>query len=68
MATPRRSASTLVTSRSPKRIVPAEVSSSPQTQRSRVVLPHPDGPTMTVILPAGQVSERSVKVGRAAPL
>src|SRR3979411_1943795 len=39
---------TWLTGRSPMRTVPAEMSSSPATMRSAVVLPQPDGPTSTM--------------------
>ena len=37
---------------SPIRIVPVVISSSPATIRSRVVFPHPDGPTSTISVPS----------------
>jgi hypothetical protein len=42
----------VVDDRSPIRIVPLVISSSPATIRSAVVLPHPEGPTSTMISPS----------------
>src|SRR4051794_3533432 len=39
---------TWLTTRSPMRTTPSEISSSPATIRSAVVFPHPDGPTRTM--------------------
>ena len=46
-------AGTSLTSRSPIRMLPAVISSSPATIRSSVVLPQPDGPTSTIRAPSG---------------
>src|SRR6266571_7552488 len=47
---------TWLTTRSPIRTTPAEISSSPATIRSAVVLPHPDGPTRTMNSPSATSS------------
>ncbi len=51
MAMSRSAGSRSLTTRSPMRISPPEISSSPATMRSRVDLPQPDGPTMTTNSP-----------------
>src|SRR5215211_2356807 len=43
---------TKLTTRSPIRTTPDEISSRPATIRSAVVLPHPDGPTRTMNSPS----------------
>src|SRR6187431_81110 len=43
---------TLLTTRSPMRRTPSEISSSPAIIRSDVVLPQPDGPTRTMNSPS----------------
>src|SRR6185312_4021291 len=48
-----------LTTRPPIESVPAEMSSSPATMRSAVVLPHPDGPTSTRNSPSLIPSVRS---------
>src|SRR5262249_43664670 len=52
MATSRSFGGTLLTTRSPMRISPAEIFSRPAIMRSRVDLPHPDGPTSTTNSPS----------------
>src|ERR1017187_5821697 len=52
MATPRRAGGRLVTSRPPISTRPALAVSRPAMMRRQVVLPHPDGPSNTVKLPA----------------
>ena len=47
-----RATGTLLTTRSPILSTPSEMSSSPATIRSAVVLPHPDGPTSTMNSPS----------------
>src|SRR5271165_276890 len=44
--------STLLTTLPSMAIVPPEISSSPASMRSRVDLPHPDGPTSTMNSPS----------------
>ena len=44
----------------PMRSVPVEISSSPATIRSAVVLPHPDGPTSTMNSPSRTSRSRSL--------
>ena len=48
MAMSRLAGSTSLTTRPPMAISPPLISSSPATIRSRVDLPQPDGPTMTM--------------------
>src|SRR5205823_7086788 len=48
MAMSRSLGASWLTVRSPIRMVPDVISSSPATMRSAVVLPHPDGPTKTM--------------------
>jgi len=50
---------TRLTTRSPIRSCPAVMSSSPATQRSAVVFPHPDGPTRTRNSPSSISRSRS---------
>ena len=52
MAMSRSLGASWLTVRSPIRIVPDVISSSPATMRSAVVLPHPDGPTSTMNSPS----------------
>src|SRR3954470_15348281 len=63
MATSRLRGSRPFTTRSPIRIVPPVISSSPATIRSAVVFPHPDGPTNTTNSPSCTVSVRSRTAG-----
>src|SRR5215207_8346487 len=55
MATSRRAGASFVTSRSAIRIVPPVIGSSPPIERSRVVLPQPEGPTRTMNSPSPMV-------------
>ncbi len=48
----RSFAGTWFTARSPIRTTPSEISSSPATMRSAVVLPQPEGPTSTMNSPS----------------
>ena len=48
MAMSRSRAGTSLTTRSPILMSPSEISSSPASIRSAVVLPHPEGPTRTM--------------------
>src|SRR3954452_8231854 len=59
MAMSRSRGGMSLTTRSPIRISPSVVSSSPATMRSAVDLPEPDGPTSTVKPPSGMSSVRS---------
>jgi hypothetical protein len=56
-----------LTTRSPMRRVPLEMSSRPATIRSAVVLPHPDGPTRTMNSPSAmsRLSSRTASVPSA---
>src|SRR5215210_5358463 len=51
---------TLLTTRSPMRISPSEMSSRPATIRKAVVLPQPEGPTSTMNSPSPAPSVRSL--------
>ena len=54
---------TWFTTRSPIRIAPSEIASSPATIREAVVFPQPDGPTSTMNSP---VRDLEVEVGDGA--
>src|SRR5919199_2027485 len=54
----RSRGATLLTTRSPMRISPLVIDSSPASIRSAVVLPEPDGPTSTMNSPSATSSER----------
>jgi hypothetical protein len=53
----RSDGSISLTTRSPMRIVPAVIVSSPATMRKRVDLPQPDGPTSTQNEPSSTSSD-----------
>src|SRR5215217_4351594 len=59
MAMSRSLGATSLTTRSPMRIWPSVIGSSPATIRRAVVLPQPDGPTRTIRLPSSTSSDRS---------
>src|SRR5262249_16104577 len=59
MAMSRSFGDSSLTTRPPIETVPPEMSSSPATIRSAVVLPQPDGPTSTRNSPSPMSSERS---------
>src|SRR5689334_20898766 len=52
-----------LTVRSPIRMVPSVISSSPPTIRSAVVLPHPEGPTNTMNSPSS-ITRSSLSTAR----
>ena len=54
-------------SRPSMRIDPSSISSSPASMRSAVVLPQPDGPTMTTNSPSLMASWSASTAGRSAP-
>ena len=56
MAMSRSREGTRLTTRSPILSTPSEMSSSPATMRSAVVLPQPDGPTSTMNSPSSMSS------------
>ena len=58
MAMSRSREGTWLTTRSPIRTTPLEISSSPATIRSAVVLPQPDGPTSTMNSPSAMSRSR----------
>ena len=58
---------TLVTSRSPMKILPALTSSRPASIRRVVDLPHPDGPTRTMNSPSSISRSMPGTVGLSAP-
>src|SRR3954452_13715498 len=59
MATSRLRGENSVTSRPSRRVRPSVSWSSPATTRSRVVFPHPDGPTTTNIVPSATSTDSS---------
>ena len=67
MATSRSLGATSFTTRSPMRMLPEVISSSPATMRKSVLLPQPDGPTST--MNSGSWISRSTPeiTGRSAP-
>src|SRR5581483_8680196 len=63
IATFRAPGATLFTTRSPMRMRPEVISSSPASMRSAVVFPHPDGPTSTRNSPSATSMFRSSTAG-----
>ena len=66
MATLRSLGDRSLTTWPPRRSVPEVMSSRPATMRRAVVLPEPDGPTMTISSPSATSRSRSWTAG--APL
>ena len=60
MAMLRSRGASSLTTRSPKRIVPAVTGSSPAIMRSSVVLPQPDGPSSVTNLRLGKTRSMSL--------
>src|ERR1019366_9145298 len=68
MAMSRSFGSSWLTTRSPMRISPLVIASSPATMRSSVDLPQPEGPTMTTNSPSAMSADTPLMISKSPKL